>query len=76
MKRKLHQAGKTTRGTGICDMWHHRTLELGIGDLVKIRTFEASLAQRQGGGEKRWREEGQFVCLCVCVGGDGGSDRR
>lgn len=57
------------RGTGICDTRHHRTLELGIGDLVEIRTFEASLAQREGGGEKRWREEGQFVCVCVVMEG-------
>lgn len=50
-------------------MRHHRTLELGIGDLVEIRTFEASLAQRQGGGEKRWREEGQCVYVYVVVDG-------
>lgn len=72
MKMKLHQPGKTMRGTGICDMRDHRTLELGMGDLVEIRTFEASLTQREGGEEKRWRGEDSLCVWVVVEGGTGG----
>lgn len=56
------------RGTGICDTRHHRTLELGIGDLVEIRTFEASLAQRQG-EERKDGEKKDSLCVWVVMEG-------
>ena len=34
------------------DIRDHRLLELGMGVLVKIRTFEARLTERKGWGEK------------------------
>lgn len=74
MKIKFHQPGETKRDTGIYDMKDHRTLELGIRAMVKIRTFVTSLAQRKGRGQKGWRKEEQFVC--VQVSGDEQTDER
>lgn len=55
---KLHQLGKTRRGTNTCATREHGTLQLGERVLEKIRTFEARAVQRKG-GENR---EVQLVC--------------
>lgn len=63
MKMKPHQSGKTMRDTGIYDMRDYRTLELRVGVLVKIRTFEARPAQRKEWGQKE-EERGTVICVC------------
>ena len=77
MTMKFHQPGETLRGSGTCGSRDHRTLELGIGVLVKIRAGKARFAQRKGRGQRRGgKKYCLYVCGGRCVGGCGGSDVR
>lgn len=68
MIMEFHQPGETLRDTGACDSRDHRTLELGIGVLVKIRACKARFAQRKGQGQ---RGGGKKCCLYYACGGGG-----